>query len=53
MPTDVFPMTAEGQHPSEAQEAQREHEWREGFEAMGRDQDTNSVEYMPTPPGKS
>jgi uncharacterized protein (DUF1778 family) len=27
-------------------EAIKEREWREGFEAMGRDPDTNNVEYM-------
>ncbi len=25
---------------------EKEREWREGFEAMGRDPDTNNVEYM-------
>lgn len=25
---------------------EKEREWREGFEAMGRDPDTNDVEYM-------
>ncbi len=27
-------------------EQEKEQEWREGFEAMGRDPDTNNVEYM-------
>ncbi len=27
-------------------ELERDRLWREGFEAMGRDSDTNSVEYM-------
>jgi len=27
-------------------EQEKEREWREGFEAMGRDPDTNNVEYM-------
>ena len=27
-------------------ELEKEREWREGFEAMGRDPDTNNVEYM-------
>ncbi|MEO7717388.1 MAG: toxin-antitoxin system HicB family antitoxin [Capsulimonas sp.] len=27
-------------------EAEKEREWREGFEAMGRDPDTNNVDFM-------
>ncbi len=27
-------------------EQEKEREWREGFEAMGRDPDTNNVEYL-------
>jgi hypothetical protein len=27
-------------------EAEKEREWREGFEALGRDPDTNNVDYM-------
>lgn len=46
MPTDVFPLTAQDPHLREVQEAERVRDWREGFEAMGRDSDTNSVEYM-------
>ena len=46
MPTDVFPLTAQDPHLREVQEAERVHDWREGFEAMGRDSETNSVEYM-------
>jgi len=29
-------------------ESEKEREWREGFEAMGRDADTNTVDYMLT-----
>lgn len=28
------------------EEKEKEREWRAGFEAMGRDPDTNNVEYM-------
>ena len=31
--------------PLSRQEMEKEQEWRVGFEAMGRDPDTNNVEY--------
>ena len=39
-------LKADGDPVLEAAISEREREWRDGFEAMGRDKDTNSVEYM-------
>ena len=39
-------MSEEAELEEQSTEAQeKEEEWRAGFEAMGRDPDTNSVEY--------
>ena len=46
MSDTMLPPTAEDKCLLELQAVEKERERREGFEAMGRESDTNSVEFM-------